>query len=150
MTEFFSVSSINKFLENKISLKKDDLSSQLDYDLIFNKLTEAIEESSLGSMLGMVGGKKALEPLKEPVKKKIKEVIDDVSKNLFDENNQNAESVRKDLEHIIDQRLDELTSQHVKIIIKEMIHKHLGWLVVWGGVFGFFIGIILSLLGSLN
>ena len=150
LTEFFSVSSINKFLENKISLKKDDLSSQLDYDLIFNKLTEAIEESSLGSMLGMVGGKKALEPLKEPVKKKIKEVIDDVSKNLFDENNQNAESVRKDLEHIIDQRLDELTSQHVKIIIKEMIHKHLGWLVVWGGVFGFFIGIILGLLGSLN
>ena len=149
LTEFFSVSSINKFLENKISLKKDDLSSQLDYDLIFNKLTEAIEESSLGSMLGMVGGKKALEPLKEPVKK-IKEVIDDVSKNLFDENNQNAESVRKDLEHIIDQRLDELTSQHVKIIIKEMIHKHLGWLVVWGGVFGFFIGIILGLLGSLN
>ena len=69
LTEFFSVSSINKFLENKISLKKDDLSSQLDYDLIFNKLTEAIEESSLGSMLGMVGGKKALEPLKEPVKK---------------------------------------------------------------------------------
>ena len=125
------------------------MSSQLDYDLIFNKLTEAIEESSLGSMLGMVGGKKALEPLKEPVKK-IKEVIDDVSKNLFDENNQNAESVRKDLEHIIDQRLDELTSQHVKIIIKEMIHKHLGWLVVWGGVFGFFIGIILGLLGSLN
>ena len=61
-----------------------------------------------------------------------------------------AELVRQDLELIIDQRLDELTPQHVKIIIKQMIHKHLGWLVVWGGVFGFFIGIILGLLGSLN
>ena len=150
LTEFFSLSSINNFLENKVSLKKNDLSKELDYDLIFTKLTEAIEESSLGSMLGMVGGKKALEPLKEPVKKKIKEVVEDVSNKIVEENNKTAESVRKDLEEIIDQRLVELTSQHVKIIIKQMIHKHLGWLVVWGGVFGFFIGIILGLLGSLN
>lgn len=150
LTEFFSLSSINNFLENKVSLKKNDLSKELDYDLIFTKLTEAIEESSLGSMLGMVGGKKALEPLKEPVKKKIKEVVEDVSSKMVDENDKTAESVRKDLEEIIDQRLVELTSQHVKIIIKQMIHKHLGWLVVWGGVFGFFIGIILGLLGSLN
>ena len=150
LTEFFSLSSINNFLENKVSLKKNDLSKELDYDLIFTKLTEAIEESSLGSMLGMVGGKKALEPLKDPVKKKIKEVVEDVSNKMVEENDKTAESVRKDLEEIIDQRLVELTSQHVKIIIKQMIHKHLGWLVVWGGVFGFFIGIILGLLGSLN
>ena len=150
LTEFFSLSSINNFLENKVSLKKNDLSKELDYDLIFTKLTEAIEESSLGSMLGMVGGKKALEPLKEPVKKKIKEVVEDVSNKIVEENHKTAELVRKDLEEIIDQRLVELTSQHVKIIIKQMIHKHLGWLVVWGGVFGFFIGIILGLLGSLN
>ena len=150
LTEFFSLSSINNFLENKVSLKKNDLSKELDYDLIFTKLTEAIEESSLGSMLGMVGGKKALEPLKEPVKKKIKEVVEDVSNKIVEENHKTAELVRKDLEEIIDQRLVELTSQHVKIIIKQMIHKHLGWLVVWGGVFGCFIGIILGLLGSLN
>ena len=150
LTEFFSMSSINKFLESKIDLKKTDLSKSLDYDLIFEKLTEAIEESSLGSMLGMLGGKKALAPLKDPVKKKIKEVVDDVSKKALEDNDKSAESVREDLEYIIDQRLNELTPQHVKIIIKQMIHKHLGWLVVWGGVFGFFIGIILALLGSLN
>ena len=150
LTEFFSMSSINKFLESKIDLKKTDLSQSLDYDLIFEKLTEAIEESSLGAMLGMVGGKKALDPLKDPVKKKIKEVIDDVSKTALEGSDKSAESVREDLEYIIDQRLNELTPQHVKIIIKQMIHKHLGWLVVWGGVFGFFIGIILGLLGSLN
>ena len=72
LTEFFSLSSIKNFSRKKVNLKKDDLLNELDYDLVFNKLTEAIEESSLGSMLGMVGGKKALEPLKEPVKKKSK------------------------------------------------------------------------------
>jgi len=30
--------------------------------------------------------------------------------------------------------------------MKEMIHKHLGWLVVWGGFFGFLIGSTLMLL----
>ena len=101
LTEFFSLSSINNFLENKVSLKKNDLSKELDYNLIFTKLTEAIEESSLGSMLGMVGGKKALEPLKEPFKKKIKEVVEDVSNKMVEENDKTAESVRKDLEEII-------------------------------------------------
>ena len=142
LTEFFSMSSINKFLESKIDLKKTDLSKSLDYDLIFEKLTEAIEESSLGAMLGMVGGKKALDPLKDPVKKKIKEVIDDVSKTALEGSDKSAESVREDLENIIDQRLNELTPQHIKIIIKQMIHKHLGWLVVWGGIFGGVIGLL--------
>jgi Na+/H+ antiporter NhaD/arsenite permease-like protein len=30
----------------------------------------------------------------------------------------------------------------VKDIIQQMIKKHLGWLVVWGGVFGGLIGLI--------
>jgi uncharacterized membrane protein YheB (UPF0754 family) len=33
----------------------------------------------------------------------------------------------------------------VKDIIQEMIHKHLGWLVVWGGVFGGIIGFVVSI-----
>ncbi len=53
----------------------------------------------------------------------------------------------EDVETIIDKRLEELTPQHIKSIIKEIIHKHLGWLVVWGGIFGFVIGIIIGFLG---
>ena len=53
----------------------------------------------------------------------------------------------EDVETIIDKRLEELTPQHIKSIIKEIIHKHLGWLVVWGGIFGFVIGIIIGVIG---
>ena len=59
LTEFFSLSSINNFLENKVSLK-NDLSEELDYDLIFNKLTEAIEESSLGFNVRNGWGQKSI------------------------------------------------------------------------------------------
>jgi uncharacterized membrane protein YheB (UPF0754 family) len=49
------------------------------------------------------------------------------------------------VEQIIDNRLAELTPEQVKDIIQEMIHKHLGWLVVWGGVFGGIIGFVVSI-----
>jgi hypothetical protein len=34
--------------------------------------------------------------------------------------------------------------------MKNMIQKHLGWLVIWGGFFGFLIGLILGILGNIN
>ncbi|MDE2955256.1 MAG: DUF445 domain-containing protein, partial [Gemmatimonadota bacterium] len=49
---------------------------------------------------------------------------------------------------IVMQRLNELTPEMVKTIVQDMIHKHLGWLVVWGGVFGGFIGLITSVVWS--
>ena len=51
-----------------------------------------------------------------------------------------ATSLLSQVEQIVDQRLDELTPVQVKNIIQEMIRQHLGWLVVWGGVVGGFIG----------
>ena len=150
MDEFFSSVILEKFLKNKADKTGGDIFKSLDYDKIFIKLVEAIEESSLGSMLNMLGGKKALEPLKEPVKKKIKELFNDISLKNNGENFNPSEKLKEDIEDIIDKRLDELTPEHIKIIMKEMIQKHLGWLVVWGGVFGFLIGLLLGILGSLN
>ena len=36
----------------------------------------------------------------------------------------------------------------VKTIVQDMIREHLGWLVVWGGVFGGLIGLLTTLLPS--
>ena len=98
-------------------------------------MLEAIQESSLGSMLNMMGGS-TLSPLKEPIKIKIKEVFDDLSLKI--ENNEDTiYQLKENIENIIDKRLNELTPEHIKIIMKNMIQKHLGWLVIWGGFFGF-------------
>ena len=126
------------------------LEKKLNYDLIFQKLLEAIQESSLGSMLNMMGGSKALSPLKEPIKIKIKEVFDDLSLKI--ENNEDTiYQLKENIENIIDKRLNELTPEHIKNNNeKNMIQKHLGWLVIWGGFFGFLIGLILGILGNIN
>ena len=150
MNEFFSSVFIEKFIKAKTSKAGNEILNKIDYDLIFNKLIEAIEESSLGAMLNIVGGKKSLEPLKSPIKKKIKEVFDEISSATVENQEGFSGKLQEDIEIIVDKRLEELTSDHVKIIMKEMIQKHLGWLVVWGGVFGFFIGLLLGILGSLN
>ena len=150
MNEFFSSVFIEKFIKEKTNKTGNEILNKIDYDLIFSKLIEAIEESSLGAMLNMVGGKKSLEPLKGPIKKKIKEVFDEISSTSIDNKEGFTIKLQEDIEIIVDKRLEELTSDHVKIIMKEMIQKHLGWLVVWGGVFGFLIGLLLGILGSLN
>lgn len=149
MHEFFSSKNFKKIPDDN-NFVLDNFLNNINYDDIFSKLVDAIKESSLGTMLQMVGGEKALEPLKDPLKKKIKESIDE----LLIKNIQSDQSLRdkfqNEIELIVDSRLAELTPEHVKIIVKDMIHKHLGWLVVWGGVIGVLIGLILSFLGNLS
>jgi uncharacterized membrane protein YheB (UPF0754 family) len=61
------------------------------------------------------------------------------------DNDNNAADVTAKVEAIVNRRLEELTPQMVKIIVQDMIQKHLGWLVVWGGVFGGLIGLLTHL-----
>ena len=142
--EFFNEENINNFLKKNENMDSEKIISSIGEDKIFIKLLEAIENSSLGNMLNMVGGKEALKPLKEPMIKKIKEVLNDFYKKKDNESNFFTEDIRVKVENIIDNRLKELSSLEVKIIIQKMIKQHLSWLVVWGGVIGALIGLVVS------
>ena len=146
LEELFSAEQINKFLlENK-----DDLSEKfidkIDFDRIFQGLVEAIEGSQLGGMLAMVGGRKALEPLKDPIIVKLKIIIGEIiSENSGDNTDeQSSKSLIIKIETVLDARLADLTPKDIKRIIQKMIRDHLGWLVVWGGLFGGLLGLLLS------
>ena len=149
MHEFFSKESVIKFAESQ-NMTYEDFFNKIDYDIFFKKFVDSIKESSLGSMLEMVGGEKALEPLKEPLKIKIKEAVNELQDSNLNKKNESLVKIQEAIENLIDLRLNELTPEQVKIIIKDIIHKHLGWLVVWGGVFGFLIGLILGFLGGVS
>lgn len=148
MHEFFSSKSIENFSKEKIS--SSNILEKINYDDFYDKLVEAIKESSLGSMLEMMGGEKALLPIKEPLVKKLEKTVNDLISNNLNSEDNSTNKFEDEIEAIIDNRLNELTPEHVKNIIKEIIHKHLGWLVVWGGFFGFLIGLTLGFLGSVN
>ena len=144
MTEFFTPQNINVFLEQQTEVFSADINNVIDFDRVFDGLVEAIEGSSMGGMLAMLGGRKTLEPLKEPITLKLQEIIWEMKESKTGDKNM-ATSLLSQVEQIVDQRLDELSPVQVKNMIQEMIRQHLGWLVVWGGVVGGFIGFAVSI-----
>ena len=143
MSEFFTRENIEKFMGQHFEMFTTDINNVIDFDRVFDGLVEAIEGSSMGSMLGILGGRKALQPLKEPITLKLQEIILEVKdrKNPMIRDKDLTLTLVDQVEQIIDQRLEELTPGQVKDIIQEMICEHLGWLVVWGGIVGGFIGL---------
>lgn len=145
MGHFFSENQIKAFLDENLLRTGENIEKKIDSEKIFQSLVDAIEESSLGNMLSMLGGRKALDPLREPIKTKLKIVIGE----FFQKENKNivmdSKHLKDSIEKLIEGRLNELKPDEVKKIIKDMIDKHLGWLVVWGGVFGGLIGFFSTL-----
>lgn len=155
MGQFFSVENISAFLEPGSGDSGPDLkalATAIDKDVLFEKFLEVVNESQFGSMLGMFGGIAALEPMREPFAAKFDEAFIEIAESesfrdaLAGSMGQSnlGESVREHVEVVVDKRLEELTPDQVKVIIQDMIRKHLGWLVVWGGVFGGLIGLGMS------
>ncbi|QEN08658.1 DUF445 domain-containing protein [Oceanispirochaeta crateris] len=159
MDQFFTTENVSRLMETETGVltAQVDFSAAADavnYDRIFDGLSETILSSSMGSMLGMFGGSAVIEGFREPFKVKIKEIIITETANpefhsllsgAMDTQKAATDIIEK-VSAIVQKRLDELTPQMVKEIIQEMIRKHLGWLVLWGGVFGGLIGLIMSLL----
>lgn len=156
MQQFFTKQNLERFLQEQLSSKTEweiePLLAEIDYDLLFEKLSDAVESSPFGQMLQMFGGRQALTPLKEPFQEKLQEVVRDLldkpsflgqletslTKQI------NPDTILSKIDVIVKTRLDELTPSMVKEIVQEMIRQHLGWLVVWGGFFGSLIGLIAS------
>lgn len=157
MEQFFTKESLKKFFEKDLEAKDQkkhfdftNLINETDFSIAFESLKSAVMESSFGGMLGMFGGANALEPLKKPFEEKMKKAINEITttdsfqKTLFKsiQNSGYDEDLQLKIDKVVKDRLEELNPKMVKNIIEDMMKEHLGWLVVWGGVFGGVIGLI--------
>lgn len=156
MDQFFTEENLTKFVTEQSSAGQStafDLQPIIDdTDLspAFDSLITTIQNSSFGGMLGMLGGVEALTPMREPFVENLKQSIIEISQtNEFQQKlisnvggGADMADIKAKVDVVVTQRLDELTPQMVKEIIQDMIRTHLGWLVVWGGVFGGLIGFI--------
>ena len=154
MTQFFTPEKLNAFfVEEEQQIDLAPLVESADFDPAFDALKTSVMESKFGQMLQMFGGEEALEPLRDTFARKLKSaVVGIVSSEAFRaqlEHHLAHSSLSEDLisriERIVTRRLDELSPAMVKELVFELIHTHMGWLVVWGGVFGGLIGLISSL-----
>ena len=56
-------------------------------------------------------------------------------------------AMRQQVDGLLETKLEELTPDRVKEMMEEVIREHLGWLIVWGNVFGGTIGLLSKALG---
>jgi len=162
MGQFFDKADLQSFFNElgdgstKLKSKVAEGIGELDLDSAFESLLDVIMTSSFSGMLGMLGGRDALASLKTPFIDKMKEFFaSELASSAMQEKIEAAlrssiddEAIREKLESLIDQRLDEMTPHMVKVIVQDMIHKHLGWLVVWGCAFGGILGLLVALLSN--
>jgi len=163
MEQFFSKENLERFFGNMVTedsghqLDLHDVIEETDLSPAFDGLVTTIMESSFGSMLGMFGGVGALTPLKEPFIEKMKGSLNEIAhSDSFQASMREklssgpvSDDIHQQVSYIVTARLDEMTPTMVKEIIQTMIREHLGWLVVWGGVFGGLIGLITHSLFSI-
>ncbi len=117
---------------------------RIDYDAAFERLCDAIEASPLGRLLVLAGGRKALLPLKPNLTRVLKELVQEELGGSLDDA-QSADALHAKIEQLLEARLNELTPSKVRDILLQMIEKHLGWLVIWGGVLGGLLGLVFGL-----
>lgn len=149
MEQFFTPEKIESFVQSQErTIDLTPIIEQTDFTPAYNALVRSVMDSPLGGMLGMFGGEAIIGKLKEPFLEKIKLSTIEISQSesfmsaLNTHLHQGSSHLTETIESIVVSRLAELTP----IMIKEMLHtlmkEHLGWLVVWGGVFGGMIGIV--------
>ncbi len=155
MEQFFTKENLEKFFKSEFS--KDDrhfdftnLINNTDFSIAFESLKATVLESKFGGAVMMFGGESALDSMKEPFEEKMKRSINEIvhtdtfqsmlQKSLG--NSSVTEDISLKIDTVVQKRLDELNPKMVKELVQQMIKEHLGWLVVWGGVFGGLIGLV--------
>lgn len=133
------------------------LADLIEYENIVDALIDEVFSSSWGKTLSLFGGSEIAKQLKAPLEEKMHAAVSQLladptlQAKLIDslKGGQQPGQLAQTIEKIVENRLAKLTPDKVKEIIQNMIREHLGWLVVWGGVFGGLIGLTASLLEAM-
>ena len=139
----------------------DKLTSPEVLDPLLDKQVDKILASSaLGGLLSLVGKETILgivstfaESFTDSLKEKVLERAEKFSGSPTEfglqlDEERLVSDIRREVNHLLEKRLESLGPEQVKHIIEDVIRKHLGWLVVWGNVFGGLIGLAAFLLSD--
>ncbi|KAJ1462156.1 hypothetical protein M885DRAFT_203384 [Pelagophyceae sp. CCMP2097] len=116
------------------------------FDGALARKLEALSETPEGMMLAtlapMFGGFDTMVPMIKPMLVGVgAELIGTLSSNFDVDDVLDIKAVRGEIDKVLTQRMTTLTPEKVKRMMSNVIRDHLGWLVVWGNVFGGIIGV---------
>ena len=114
-----------------------------EVDAIIDRKLEELAESPQGMMLQLVG----TQTVKPLVKHFVIGFGSEIAPLLAGEAGPDVSAMRTQVDGLLETKLEELTPDRVKEMMEEVIREHLGWLIVWGNVFGGTIGLLSKALG---
>lgn len=117
-----------------------------EVDAIIDAKLEEMAASPQGMMIKMVG----IQTVKPLVKQFVIGVGTEMAPLLAGEVARSELEVgplRAQVDGLLETKLEELTPERVKEMMEEVIREHLGWLIVWGNVFGGTIGLVSKAVG---
>ncbi|MCH2374584.1 MAG: DUF445 domain-containing protein [Planctomycetes bacterium] len=139
-------------ISNFVERQWNQLTSAEVVQPIIDQQINRLTESSVGGMLLMVGMDSVRPAVNEFVSAFVASMQDRVMEAAgsatyvdlqieIDEEVVVAD-VRSQVEGLLETKLHQLSPEDVKCMMEDVMRRHLGWLIVWGNVFGGAIGIV--------
>ncbi|MEE2658480.1 MAG: DUF445 family protein [Candidatus Latescibacterota bacterium] len=148
MTHFFDEVYLERFFTEHGALLGGDLKEKLRDLLTSEEAEEAIEaelerlqQGPFGMMLKMAG----TDILKTMVKDFMEGLIDRLGPAMEEKLRGevlNIPALRGQVDKLLEVKLEELSPEVVKQMMEQVMREHLGWLIVWGNLFGGAIGLV--------
>jgi len=155
MRHFFDEEYLQRFFAERmdelshdpgIEAKVLELLQSEEADEAITRKLEELQNSPAGGMLKMVGT--------ATVKPLVKQFVSGVGVELaprlaaeLGQSDMEVGALRQQVDELLATKLEELTPQVVRQMMEDVMREHLGWLIVWGNVFGGVIGLLAHTLG---
>ncbi|KAI8484161.1 uncharacterized protein LOC144912127 isoform X2 [Branchiostoma floridae x Branchiostoma belcheri] len=152
-----------EFLEKYLSHKLMEVANNVDMkakvgEIVHSKTVDRLIDEKLASLgttpegqliLKMGVDPKSLKPMIKPFLQGFGEDLAPMIKETLSDPMQviDVSKLRKEMEKYMNSRMETLTEQRVTSLLEAVIRPHLGWIIVWGCVFGGLIGIITQAVG---
>lgn len=150
MAHFFDEAHLRRFYEEHAGLLtageglEDGLVELLESDDAGHAIERQLEElknAPFGMLIRMAG----TDILRTVVQEFLKGLASDLGPQLKQQIQgrlPDVTTLRDRVDLLLESKLEELTPETVKRMMEHVIREHLGWLIVWGNVFGGVIGLI--------
>jgi uncharacterized membrane protein YheB (UPF0754 family) len=150
MTHFFDEEYLRRFfaehgaqMTGGVSLEKEltELLASDHADIAIDAELENLKQGPMGMMVKMAGNDILKVIIKQFMGGLVTRIAPVAEARLRDKAI-DVPALREQVDRLLEVKLEELTPEIVKAMMERVMREHLGWLIVWGNVFGAAIGLL--------
>ena len=150
MTHFFEEAYLRRFFEeqgsgNVAPRLGEEMRALLDSeeaDRAIEAELETLKQGPMGMMVRMAGPDVVKVLARQFMGALIDRLAPLVEERLREDPSAGIPALRAQVDGLLEAKLEELTPRVVKEMMEQVMRRHLGWLIVWGNVFGGLIGLL--------